>query len=70
MANWYILDDKNNPVLSTMEGYGIWKENNPRLISVLNSNFGEVRISTVFLELDHAFSDDLNDPILWETIIF
>lgn len=68
--NWYILDDENNPVLSTMEEYVNWRTNNLKRVNILNSEFGESRISTVFLGLDHAFISGLHDPVLWETMIF
>ena len=66
---WYILDENNKPVKATsiMEAAD-WMENNPERKAVKQEYVGDVRISTVFLGLDHAWESDI--PVLWETMIF
>lgn len=72
---FYILDANNNPVPSTVEGWGEWSKNWARKVvgrTYLNADWdnpaGEVNISTVFLGMDHGWGEGL--PVLWETIIF
>jgi hypothetical protein len=45
-----------------------WFEN-PTSRIVDTTTIGKVRVSTIFLGLDHNFYDD-GPPILWETMIF
>jgi len=63
----YILDDNGNPVPEpdTIR-WAKWFENNGRHIGC--DNIGDIRISTVFLGIDHSFDD--GPPVLWETMIF
>ena len=65
---WYILDENNKPVRSTIIQYGEWLEENPERKAVKQEHIGDVRISTVFLGLDYAWHSDI--PLLWETMIF
>ena len=65
---WYILDENNKPVESSAIEYLMWEEENPTKRIVKQDNIGDIRISTVFLGLDHSFISD--KPILWETMIF
>ena len=65
---WYILDENNKPILSTIIQYVEWIEKNPERKAVKQEYVGDVRISTVFLGLDHAWDSDI--PVLWETMIF
>lgn len=45
-------------------------ENRQLLVSVFDGGRnGEIRISTIFLGLDHSFGRH-DDPVLWETMIF
>ena len=64
---WYILDETNKPILSTIIQYVEWIEKNPEKKAVKQEYVGDVRISTVFLGLDHAAEIA---PVLWETMIF
>ena len=68
MSKWYILDDENNPVPSTITEYVEWEESNPAKKALRQENIGDVYISTVFLGLNHAW--DSKTPVLWETMIF
>ena len=65
---WYILDENNKPVKSPIIQYSEWIEANPERKAVKQEHIGDVRISTVFLGLDHAWRSDI--PVLWETMIF
>ena len=65
---WYILDENNKPVKSPIIQYSEWIEANPERKAVKQEHIGDVRISTVFLGLDHAWNSDI--PVLWETMIF
>ncbi len=41
----------------------------PRRV-VAQTTVGKVRVSTVFLGMDHRFGLGDGDPVLWETMIF
>ena len=66
--SWYILDENNKPVKSTIVDCSKWLEENPERKAVKQEHIGDVFISTVFLGLDHAWDSDV--PVLWETMIF
>jgi hypothetical protein len=61
---WYALDEHGEPVKANgAEVFG-----DPRRI-IAQDEFGDsIRVSTVFLGLDHGFGD--GPPVLWETMIF
>ena len=70
---WYILDNNHKPVNKPVLESVKWMENNPNRKTVgydklTDLNGDEVRVSTVFLGLDHAYVG--GKPILWETMIF
>jgi hypothetical protein len=65
---WYILDENNKPVRSTIVDCGKWLEENPERKAVKQEHIDDIFISTVFLGLDHAWDSDI--PVLWETMIF
>lgn len=70
MTRWYILDDDNNPVPSTITEYVEWEHVNPEKRIVKQEHIGDdIRVSTVFLGLNHSFIDN-ETPVLWETMIF
>ena len=70
MSEWYILDEDNKPVISKVLSAAGWLEKNPdRRKVALDKMPGDVRVSTVFLGLDHGFLAS-EDPILFETMIF
>lgn len=66
----YILNEKNEPVVERdVLKWGKWFETANRHVG--KDEIGDVRISTVFLGMDHGFSyADQGNPILWETMIF
>ena len=67
---WYTLDENNKPVKATIIQYSEWIEANPERKAVKQEHIGDVRISTVFLGLDHAWPKNDITPVLWETMIF
>jgi hypothetical protein len=67
MSEKYILDANGNPVPEeNLLRWGKWFETADR--TVANDTIGAVRVSTVFLGLDHAFGG--GPPMLFETMIF
>lgn len=67
----YILDDNGRPVPEPdLYKWGAWFEDDDnRRVRHDTCTDISIRVSTVFLGLDHSFSDAV-DPILWETMIF
>ena len=70
---WYILDNNHKPVTSTGIESSKWMEDNPKRKTVgydelTDLNGDDVRVSTVFLGLDHSWTG--KTPVLWETMIF
>lgn len=64
----YILDESHNPICQPdLHKWAVWFETHER--HVAQEVIGDVRVSTVFLGLDHNFGDD-ETPILFETMIF
>ena len=73
MSKWYILDNNHKPVHKPVLEAAKWMEDNPNRKTVgydelTDLNGDEVRVSTVFLALDHCWNG--GKPILWETMIF
>ncbi len=65
----YILDESGQPIEETnLIKWAKWMENTKFNHHVADDSIGGVRVSTVFLGLDHAFSG--GPPILWETQVF
>ena len=64
----YILVDKRPVVENNLMAWGRWfeKDANRRVAS---DQIGGILISTVFLGLDHSFSEN-GPPLLFETMIF
>lgn len=66
--NKYILDATGKPVPEPdLHTWANWFETFDR--QVAKTRFCGQEISTVFLGLDHSFSDN-GAPVLWETMIF
>ena len=66
--NNYILDADNNPVLEPdVVKWAKWYEIANRHVG--NTVIGGIKISTVFLGLDHNFGGS-GPPVLWESMIF
>jgi|GraSoiStandDraft_50_1057286.scaffolds.fasta_scaffold1036429_1 hypothetical protein len=69
MVDWYILDDHGNPVPERdLSRWGAWFESAPNRVLERDHLPGDVLVSTVFLGIDHNFSDR-GSPLLWETMI-
>lgn len=63
----YILDEKGRPVPEPdLLKWAMWFETANR--SVGDETIGGVRISTIFLALDHGWGG--GPPVLWETMTF
>jgi len=65
---WYILDKDNKPIEAHPLVYIDWIHNNPSRKAVKQELIGDVRVSTVFLGLNHSYEG--GDPVLWETMVF
>jgi hypothetical protein len=63
----YILDGHTPVPCEDMATWGKWMETATRHVG--DDTFDNVRISTVFLALDHNF-DDIGPPVLFETLVF
>jgi hypothetical protein len=64
---WYILNG-HDPVPVSLLAYAQWELANPGCRIVEQTNIGRVKISTVFLGLDHGYRS--SRPVLFETMIF
>jgi hypothetical protein len=68
MVDWYILDENKQPrkVDNFME-YALWSQDiNNKIVE--QTDIGNVKVSTVFLGLDHSFVKGV--VILFETMVF
>ena len=64
----YILDANGEPQAEPdFDRFVQWSGDNPEAYRVALDEIGDVRISTVFLSLDHSFT---GPPVLWETMVF
>lgn len=67
MSDKYVLDAAGNPVaVSDLVSWSQWFETADR--HVARSEKDGVRVSTVFLSIDHSFG--YGPPMLYETMIF
>lgn len=69
MTDKYVLDELGRPVpCRDLMEWGRWMQDANRQLA--ETFFGDkaIRVSTVFLGLDHAFGGGL--PVLWETMVF
>ena len=64
----YILDKDKKVKRATPEEWAKWFEHHDKDRIVKQENIGGIRVSTVFLGLDHSFGK--GPPILWETMCF
>ena len=68
MTGKYILDEQGNPKsCHNVIEWADWFEKTER--HVADDKIGEVRVSTVFLGIDHSFEQN-GPPILFETMVF
>lgn len=70
---FYKLDENDNPVKCNTEEYNEWFLKNQNIHvaddTIKDKHGNEVRVSTVFLGMDHSFTYQKTKPILWETMI-
>lgn len=66
MNEKFILKDKKAVVCEDISEWGKFMGNPDRIVK--QEDIGDVRISTVFLGLDHQFGE--GEPLLFETMIF
>jgi hypothetical protein len=67
MLGLYILDGKEPKEAADIYEWGRFFESVNRVVR--QTKIGEVKISTVFLSIDHDFHNE-GDPLLFETMIF
>lgn len=72
----FILDENNNPIPADLMTWGIFMEDETHRRIVKKENVADVRVSTVFIGLDHKFSLQEEkehpdyEPHIFETMIF
>lgn len=66
MTELYILEGNKTVECKDLLTWGQWLEKADR--HVADVSFGDIRISTIFLGLDHQFGD--GPPLLFETLVF
>ena len=66
MTNPYILDGKRAVECPDLLTWAAWSESAHRRVAIEEIN--GVRVSTVFLALDHSFGE--GPPLLFETMVF
>jgi hypothetical protein len=68
MLKYYTLNAEGEPELAPdLLTWAAWFEGAGRIVQ--QTRAGRASVSTVFLGLDHNWSDD-GQPVLWETMIF
>lgn len=69
MSDTYRLDENNQPVPCELHDWALWFERCDRHVAL--DKIDNVKVSTVFLGLDHSFDCTPGHvPVLWETMIF
>lgn len=66
LGHWILVD--REPVKCTLLEWGKWLETDERIVEGTDLE-GDVRVSTVFLGIDHNFHGT-GRPLLFETMIF
>jgi len=67
MSDYYILDGHETKKCNDVIEWGKWFQKNDKNRHVGYDKFGDVRVSTVFLGLNHNWGGDI---LLFETMIF
>ena len=67
MSDYYILDGHTPTQCASLREWGQFFEDTERR-RVAATEIGDVRVSTVFLGLDHSFGE--GPPLLFETMVF
>jgi hypothetical protein len=68
MSDKYILVDGEPQACDDLMTWGQWFETHRTERILQQDHIGDVKVSTVFLGLDHSFGE--GPPLLWETMIF
>ena len=68
MNDYYILEDGKPIPVSDVLIWAKWFEKNREERVVAQTDISGVRISTVFLGLDHSFGE--GPPLIYETLVF
>ena len=68
MDSTYILDGHTPVQCPDVEEWAKWFGENKFKRHVADEKIGDVRVSTVFLGVDHSFGD--GPPVLFETMVF
>ena len=73
MSDWYVLDDDNNVVAEpdVAKAAAFFEQKARRIVDldIFMLPEGEVKISTVFLGLDHRWGSG-GEPVVFETMVF
>jgi hypothetical protein len=70
MGDYYILDEGGEPKATDLITWGHWMEDTRNNRHIGDDTLpGGVRVSTVFLGLNHRLLGN-GPPLLWETMIF
>lgn len=66
----YIINSAGNVELCPdLSKWGAWMAVHPDERHLAVDEQGQVKVSTLFLGLDHGYGSDSSEPILWETRI-
>lgn len=66
---YWVLNDEGEPVaVESVQEWSTWFSTGDRR-HVAEDTVGDVRVSTVFLGLDHNFTGN-GKPVLWESMVF
>jgi hypothetical protein len=68
MSDYYILKNGEPAKADNVLAWGRWFEGADEERRVAADEIGDVRVSTVFLGLDHGYGE--GPPVLYETMIF
>ena len=68
MSDHYILDGHEVVKADDLMSWAKWLETSRDECRVASTGIGDVRVSTVFLGLDHQYGD--GPPLLFETMVF
>ncbi len=66
--NQYILEGHDPKPIDDIMQWAKWYEKADRIVE--QTIIGDVKVSTVFLGVDHNYDNDGTPPILFETMIF
>ena len=72
MSDYYVLDENKNPRPATLDEWvAMLKNDAARRVgnNLVKVGDAEVRVSTIFLGLDHQWADG-GPPLLFETMVF